>query len=217
MNDTTQTAWGEGALRSVPSGLRDLDRLLNGFHASDLLILGGLPAMATALATSIAFDVARSHAVAFFSLRPEDHSKLIGARQQREGLSLHINGTPAMSIAGLRAQSRLLKEQVGLDLIVVDCLQNLCGSDDDGGPDVWAMIDRLKAIAKELDVPVIALSQPQFFEQLREHHHIWSMTDVEMFVSETAEVIVTKQRGGPIGRVKLHFDVDTGRFSEGEK
>jgi len=285
----------DGRLAGVPSGLRDLDRLLGGLHNSDLLILAARPSMGkTALATNIAFNAARivkdeetqrKHSVAFFSLemsseqlatrvladvtqiqshriqrgdlRPDDFESLVVASQQLEHLNLHIDDTPALSITGVRTRARRLKRQFGLDLIVVDYLQLLRGGDsrsDNRVQEVSEITRGLKAIAKEMDVPVIALSQlsrqvenredkrPQLSD-LRESGSIEQDADVVMFIyreeyylarkepaegtaehdawkaemeryHNRAEVIIAKQRHGPIGRVVLHFDGNTTRFSD---
>jgi len=286
----------DGRLAGVPSGLRDLDRLLGGLHNSDLLILAARPSMGkTALATNIAYNAARvvkdpetqrKHSVAFFSLemsseqlatrvlsdvaqiqshriqrgdlQPDDFERLVIASQQLERLNLFIDDTPALSITSVRTRARRLKRQSNLDLIVVDYLQLLRGTDrsssDNRVQEVSEITRGLKAIAKELDVPVIALSQlsrqvenredkrPQLSD-LRESGSIEQDADVVMFIyreeyylarkepaegtaehdawkaemeryHNRAEVIIAKQRHGPIGRVVVHFDGNTTRFSD---
>jgi len=169
---------------------------------------------------------------------------------------LFIDATGGLSISKLTARARRLKRQHGLDLIVVDYLQLV--TTDGGGKDgnrvqeVSAITGGLKALAKELGVPVIALSQlsrqvenredkrPQLSD-LRESGSIEQDADVVMFVyreayylsraepregtpehmtwqedlekiNNVAEVIIGKQRHGPIGTVKLHFHGDTTKF-----
>ncbi|KJV10262.1 DNA helicase, partial [Elstera litoralis] len=286
----------DGKLAGVPSGLRDLDKLLGGLHNSDLIILAARPSMGkTALATNIAYNAARAvkdpetqrkHSVAFFSLemsseqlatrvladvsqiqshriqrgdlQPDDFERLVIASQQLERLSLFIDDTPALSITSVRTRARRLKRQSNLDLIVVDYLQLLRGTDrsssDNRVQEVSEITRGLKAIAKELDVPVIALSQlsrqvenredkhPQLSD-LRESGSIEQDADVVMFIyreeyylarkeppegtaehdawkaemdryHNRAEINIAKQRHGPIGRVVVHFDGNTTRFSD---
>ena len=170
---------------------------------------------------------------------------------------LYIDATGGLSISKLAARARRLKRQVGLDLIVVDYLQLVTageGSRTDNRVQEVSMITQgLKALAKELSTPVVALSQlsrqvesredkrPQLSD-LRESGSIEQDADVVMFIyresyykSRTepregspehlawqedmdrirnlAEVIIGKQRHGPIGTVKLHFNEDLTKFS----
>jgi replicative DNA helicase len=170
---------------------------------------------------------------------------------------LYIDDTGGLSISKMAARCRRLKRQVGLDLIIVDYLQLLTTGDSRGSDnrvqEVSMITQGLKALAKELSVPVIALSQlsrqvesredkrPQLSD-LRESGSIEQDADVVMFIyreayykSRTepregtpehltwqeemdrihnlAEVIIGKQRHGPIGTVKLHFNEDLTKFS----
>ena len=195
----------------------------------------------------------------------DDFDKFVQASQRLATVPLYIDDTPALSIAALRTRARRLKRQHGLDLIVVDYLQLLQGtgsarSSENRVQEISEITRGLKAIAKELDVPVIALSQlsraveqredkrPQLAD-LRESGSIEQDADVVMFVfreeyylgraepmrrpeeSEekfndryerwksrleevhaTAEVIISKQRHGPIGTVRLRFEGETTKF-----
>ncbi|MBL4766225.1 MAG: replicative DNA helicase [Rhodobacteraceae bacterium] len=171
-------------------------------------------------------------------------------------IPLYIDDTGGLTIGALSARARRLKRMVGLDLIVVDYLQLLSGSgksSDGRVQEVTQITMGLKALAKELDVPVLALAQlsrqveqrddkrPQLSD-LRESGSIEQDADVVMFVfreeyylSRTepregteehlkwqdemtalhakAEVIVGKQRHGPIGTVKLAFTAELTKFS----
>jgi replicative DNA helicase len=169
---------------------------------------------------------------------------------------LFIDDTGGLALAKLVARARRLKRQTGLDLIVVDYLQLLTATD--GGreqnrvQEVSAITQGLKALAKELSVPVLALSQlsrqvesredkrPQLSD-LRESGSIEQDADAVMFVyresyylgrgepregtpehlqwqedmertRHVAEVIIGKQRHGPIGTVKLSFNEDLTKF-----
>jgi replicative DNA helicase len=290
----------DGGLAGVSTGLIDLDQRLGGLHPSDLLILAGRPSMGkTALATNIAFHVARSYAwepqpdgtkktvnggvVAFFSLEMSAEQLSMRLLAEVSGVSsdrlrkgeidasefgrvrdaaleiqespLYIDATGGLSIAKLTARARRLKRQVGLDLIVVDYLQLVTtdGSKGDNRVQEVSMITQgLKALAKELAVPIIALSQlsrnvenredkrPQLSD-LRESGSIEQDADAVMFVFREAyylgraepregtpehmtwqeemdrvhglaEVIIGKQRHGPIGTVRLSFDEDRTKF-----
>jgi len=194
----------------------------------------------------------------------EDFDKFVQASQRLAALKLFIDDTPALSVAALRTRARRLKRQQGLGLIIVDYLQLLRPSNqvrqqDNRVQDISEITRGLKALAKELDVPVLALSQlSRAVEQredkrpmladLRESGSIEQDADVVMFIfreeyylsreptrrpdeaeskfSERyqewrdrlekvhglGEIIIAKQRHGPIGAVKLHFDAETTKF-----
>ena len=182
---------------------------MGGLQPSDLIIIAGRPAMGkTALATNIAFNVAKARlsaaaeltpttaldgaVVGFFSLEmsaeqlatrilseqagyplrehPPRHDRRRRVRPHRRGvarrlqhLPLYIDQTGGISIAQLAARARRLKRQRGLGLIVVDYLQLLSGSAKRAAEgrvqEVSEITTGLKALAKELNVPVLALSQ----------------------------------------------------------
>jgi replicative DNA helicase len=232
----------DGGLSGISCGLRDLDDKLGGLQKSDLIILAGRPSMGkTALATNIAFSVARSYevdhkadgtrqvlnggVVAFFSLEmsseqlatrilaeqasvpsemirrgkinEEQFGCLVDVAQELEGIPLYIDPTGGISIAQLSARARRIKRQHGLDLVVVDYLQLLTGSNRRASEgrvqEVSEITTGLKALAKDLDVPIVALSQlsrqvenrddkrPQLAD-LRESGSIEQDADVVMFV-----------------------------------
>ena len=232
----------QGGLSGLSTGMRDLDRALGGLQTSDLLILAGRPSMGkTALATNLAFNVAKAYRtqtkaggieevtdgaiVGFFSLEmsseqlatriiseqaqissekirrglitEDEFHRLVKATQELQSLPLYIDHTGGISIAQLAARARKLKRQRGLGLLVVDYLQLLTGSakrsSEGRVQEVTEITTGLKALAKELEVPVIALSQlsrqvenredkrPQLSD-LRESGSIEQDADVVMFV-----------------------------------
>ncbi len=291
----------DGQLGGVSTGFADLDKKLGGLHPSDLLILAGRPSMGkTALATNIAFNIAKAYrkgkrqdgsegaidggVVGFYSLEmsaeqlasrilaeaariPSDKirrgdmqeaefRRFIEASKDLETCPLYIDDTPALPISTLAARARRLKRQHGLDVLIVDYLQLVrpASAKDNRVNEVSEITQGLKAIAKELNIPVIALSQlsrqvesredkrPQLSD-LRESGSIEQDADVVMFVyrgeyykerekpddKETAkilvwqesmnnlhgkaELIIGKQRHGPIGTVDLAFEAQFTRFS----
>jgi replicative DNA helicase len=190
-------------------------------------------------------------------LKNEDFQELIRASIELQNLGFYIDDTPALPISAVRTRARRLKRQQGLSMIVVDYLQLLRGStnskNENRVQEISEITRSLKAIAKELDVPVLALSQlsravenredkrPQLAD-LRESGSIEQDADVVMFIyreeyylqrkeptvgtpehaewqSEMArvhnlsEVIIAKQRHGPIGKVIMQFEGETTRFS----
>jgi replicative DNA helicase len=181
--------------------------------------------------------------------------RFIEAAKALEACPLYIDDTPALPISQVAARARRLKRTQGLDVIIVDYLQLLRGSSKENRvQEVSEITQGLKAIAKELNIPVIALSQlsrqvenredkrPQLSD-LRESGSIEQDADVVMFVFREeyyrerekpgdhdlegmakwqqvmeqvhgkAEVIIGKQRHGPIGTVELAFEGRFTRFS----
>ena len=231
-----------GHLSGLSTGLTDLDNKLGGLQSSDLIILAGRPSMGkTALATNIAFNIAKSYRaeqqadgttkavdgaiVGFFSLEmsaeqlatrilseqaeissekirrgminEDEFRKLVEVSRQMSESPLYIDQTGGISIAQLAARARKLKRQKGLGVLVVDYLQLLTGSgkrsDGNRVQEITEITTGLKALAKELAVPIIALSQlsrqveqredkrPQLSD-LRESGSIEQDADVVMFV-----------------------------------
>ena len=301
----------EGKIAGLPSGLKDLDKKLGGFHNSDLIIIAGRPSMGkTALGTNIAFNAAKKFKekedefgnkttidggkIAFFSLEmsseqlatrvlaeqskisgdkmrkaelnKEDFKKIAKVSSELENLNLVIDDNPILTISSLRARARRLKRLYDIDMIIIDYLQLMSGSQNvknDGRVQEISEITRgLKAIAKELNIPIIALSQlsrqveqredkrPQLAD-LRESGTIEQDSDVVMFIFREsyylermepvkkpdeqndrynerhqrwrelcesryniAEIIIAKQRHGPTGKIKTHFDPNFTKFSD---
>jgi len=191
-------------------------------------------------------------------LTSDDFNRVVQASRALSQIPFFIDDTPALSVAALRTRARRLQRQHDLSMIVVDYLQLLRGSPGPGGrnqenrvQEISEITRGLKALAKELNLPVIALSQlsraveardpprPQLAD-LRESGSIEQDADVVMFIyraeyylsrkePETgtdkhlewqtkmgdlhniAEVIIGKQRHGPIGTAVLQFE---GRFTK---
>ncbi len=179
--------------------------------------------------------------------------RFVEAAKQLEACPLYIDDTPALPISQLAARARRLKREHGLDALFVDYLQLVrpASAKDNRVNEVSEITQGLKAIAKELDIPVVALSQlsrqvenredkrPQLSD-LRESGSIEQDADVVMFVFREeyykerekpgdhelekmatwqqemeklhgrAEIIIGKQRHGPIGSIDLSFE---GRFT----
>ncbi len=301
----------DGHLSGIASRFAGLDAKMGGLQPSDLIVLAGRPSMGkTALATNIAFNVARARAqsiarngglpagdpghddpghdgavVGFFSLEmsaeqlatrilseqagipsekirrgmidESEFKRLVEVSQEMASIPLFIDQTGGLSIAQLAARARKLKRQQGLGLLVVDYLQLMTGTSKKGDnrvQEVSEITTGLKALAKELSIPILALSQlsravearedkrPQLSD-LRESGSIEQDADIVLFVfreeyylerlkpaegtiefqdwmakmqlvNGRAEVIIGKQRHGPIGTVALQFDGNVTRFSD---
>jgi replicative DNA helicase len=190
--------------------------------------------------------------------------QVVRASQALTARPMFIDDTPALSVAALRSRARRLKRTSGLSLLVVDYLQLMRGSGAYAGnnrvQEISEITQSLKAIAKELDIPVLALSQLSravesredkrpLLSDLRESGSIEQDADVVMFVyreeyylersapqqregealdkfqqrhrdwldrcdraHNRADIIIAKQRNGPIGTVQVQFDPSFGRF-----
>lgn len=199
-------------------------------------------------------------------VRAEDFPLFVEVSQKLSTVPLFIDDTPALTVSALRTRARRLKRTEGLDFVVIDYLQLMRGSGLGGAEnrvqEISEITRGLKALAKELMVPVIALSQlsraveqredkrPQLAD-LRESGSIEQDADVVMFIyrdqyyleraepqqrpeegedkyrerferwrercekaHNRADVIIAKQRHGPIGTVQLYFDGSLTRFAD---
>ncbi len=211
------------------------------------------------LAARILSEASRvpSHQIRHGDMTEEEMRRFIEAAKALENCPLFIDDTPALPISTIAARARRLKRQYGLDVLVIDYLQlaRPASSRSEGRvQEVSEITQGLKAIAKELNIPVIALSQlsrqvesredkrPQLSD-LRESGSIEQDADVVMFVFREeyykerekpgdhdiegmmkwkdamgalhgkAEVIIGKQRHGPIGTIELAFEGEFTRFS----
>lgn len=204
------------------------------------------------------------------NIKEADFISFVQAAQTLSTVPLYIDDTPALTIAQVRSRARRLKRQHGLELLIVDYLQLLQGSggrQSEGNRvlEISEITRGLKAIAKELQIPVIALSQLSravesredkrpMLSDLRESGSIEQDADCVMFIyrreyymsrevpekkgsendstfndryqqwhqdlqdcANTADVIVAKQRHGPIGTVTLFFDSNVTRFGDLER
>ncbi|MDO8462696.1 MAG: replicative DNA helicase [bacterium] len=263
----------KGKLRGLPTGFTELDNLLAGLQASDLVVLAARPSVGK---TSLALDIARQAAigsktpVGIFSLemskeqlvdrlictqanvelwrmrtgklsdRPDsdDFPRIGHAMGQLSEAPIFIDDSAMTNVMEIRAKARRLQMEHGLGLIIVDYLQLMEGRSKNAENRVLevAEITRgLKGIARELNIPVLALSQlsravemskpaiPKL-AHLRESGAIEQDADVVMFIyrkaadrnyrledispdeRNIAEIHIAKHRNGPTGLVKLFFD-----------
>jgi replicative DNA helicase len=172
-------------------------------------------------------------------LTMDDWNRLTDSANEIGKSNLIIDDTPSISIAQLRSKCRKFKLTQGLDCIIIDYLQLMSGSgkfSDSKNQEVSEISRSLKAIARELQVPVIALSQLSravekrddkrpMLSDLRESGAIEQDADVVMFIyrefyytkdtekENTAEIIIAKQRNGPVGTVELAWLPELTRFA----
>ncbi|MCK5667811.1 MAG: replicative DNA helicase, partial [Gammaproteobacteria bacterium] len=164
-------------------------------------------------------------------LKDEDWPRLTSAVEILKDARLFIDDTPALTPSEIRARCRrIYRENKGLDLVIIDYLQlmQVAGNTENRATEISEISRSLKAMAKELSVPVIAISQlNRSLEQrpnkrpvmsdLRESGAIEQDADLIMFIYRDevynedtmdkgkAELIIAKQRNGPIGMVPLTF------------
>lgn len=251
----------------VPTGFTDFDRMTSGLQRQELIVIAARPSMGkTALALNMAQYAAKNaNVVGIFSLemsaeqlvsrllcsesRVDAHRLRTGYLNREEWARLadglrrlcetkvYIDDTPGVGVLEMRAKSRRLKAEHGLDLLIIDYLQLMAGRGriESRQQEVSQISRDLKILAKELDVPVIALSQlsrapeqrsehkPQLSD-LRESGAIEQDSDVVCFIYREelynptddnqgkAELIVGKQRNGPTGTIELAFLKEFTRF-----
>ena len=196
-----------------------------------------------------------SHKIRQGDMTEGEFRRFVEAAKALEACPLYIDDTPALPISQLAARARRLKRTQGLDVLIIDYLQLVRGTgrSDNRVNEISEITMGMKAIAKELNIPVIALSQlsrqvesrddkrPQLSD-LRESGSIEQDADVVMFVYRgeyykerekpgeenveamaqwieemerlhgKAEVVIGKQRHGPIGTVELSFEAQFTRF-----
>lgn len=171
-------------------------------------------------------------------LDPEDWEKLTMAMGALSKTGIYIDDTPGIKVSEIRAKARRLKQEKGLGMIVIDYLQLIQGTGRSGEnrqQEVSEISRTLKAIARELDVPVIALSQLSrsvesrqdkrpMMSDIRESGSIEQDADIVAFLyrddyynkesetKNTIEIIIAKQRNGPVGTVELAFLKEYNKF-----
>jgi replicative DNA helicase len=254
----------------LATGYPSLDEMTSGMQPSDLIILAARPSMGkTALALNVAENVAvREGRVAVFSLEMSKEALLMRLlssharidahkfrtghlnRDDREKMSHSLNelarapvwidDSASATVVEMGAKARRLKNDKGLDLVIVDYLQLMTarGRFSNRNEEVSSITRGLKALAKELGVPVLVLSQltraperderrPQLAD-LRESGAIEQDADLVLFINRPgfykpdapdeernkAELIIAKQRNGPTGVLKFVFLHTYPRFEQ---
>lgn len=262
-----------GEMLGVPTGFRDLDKLLGGMQQSDLLIVAARPGRGkTSLMLSMGLHAAlvRRKQVAMFSLEMANDQLVQRLVSQETGINSHrlrtgqldesewptftkaiqdlsetrlyLDDTPAISALQLRTKCRRLHSEVKLDLIIIDYLQLMTGDsrNENRAQEVSYISRSLKALARELKVPVLAAAQlnraieqrsgtkPPMLSDLRESGSIEQDADVVMFLhhpdewdddpqkKSITEVVVAKHRNGPTGEVQLVFLESLTKFVDAE-
>ena len=268
----TELSQSDSAIPGMSTGMRDLDKKINGLNNSDLLLVAARPAMGkSAFALNLALNVAKKYnkTVAIFNLEmsreqlamrllaiesfvdgqkmqtgkltEEEWSKLCMASASLSQTDIRIDDNPSITVAEMNAKCRRVEN---LGMVVIDYLQLMNGSGYGKGGDsrvnVVSEISRsLKIMAKELNVPVICLSQlsrgPEsrtdkrpMLSDLRESGAIEQDADEVLFLYRDeyynentedkgiAECIVSKNRHGEVGTVKLQWIPQYQTFADRE-
>ena len=265
----------EEGLTGITTGFEELDNITLGWQKSDLVIIAARPGMGkTAFALSLARNAAQTnHPTAIFSLEMSkmqltqrllameseinsrkirngqldefEWKKLHEAVERMSETEVYIDDTPGINIFELRAKCRRMKQNHGIELIIIDYLQLMSSAPNQGRgnreQEISSISRALKGMAKELNVPVLALSQlsravetrggnkrPQLSD-LRESGAIEQDADIVSFVfrpdyyeagedfegpRDIAEIIISKHRNGALGTVELKFIKEFTKFTE---
>ena len=258
-----------GLAKGVPTGLINLDKLTNGLHAGQMIIIAARPGVGK---STLAMDFMRSASIkhgltsAIFSLEMSkseimmrilsaegkinmaalrsgdlseaDWARLVEVGDRIRDAPLFIDDSPNLTMMEIRAKARQLKQKHDLKLIVVDYLQLMSSGKkvESRQQEVSEFSRQLKLLAKELEVPLIAISQlnrgpesrtdkrPQVAD-LRESGSLEQDADIVMLIYRPdsqesnqerlgeADVIVAKHRGGPTGTIVVGHQLHYSRFS----
>ena len=254
-----------GSVTGLSTGLIGLDEKTLGLHKSDFIVIAGRPSMGkTALALNMAEVAAKKNETALIfsmempteqlidrelanlgsiplnlirsgKLRDEHWPRLTAAFNELNGLPMDIDDSPALSIGEVRLRAKQVQREKGLGVIVIDYIQLMRGKGNNRTEEVSEISRGLKAIAKELKVPVIALSQLNrslearpnkrpIMSDLRESGSIEQDADLILFVYRDeyyneesphkgiAEINIAKQRQGETGKVFTKFTGHLCRF-----
>lgn len=260
----SEMSLNQDSVIGVATGFKDLDMQLSGLQNSDLILLAARPAMGkTSLALNIAYNASINNHVAFFSLemskmqltqrllsalseidlsdlvsgRFDDWKKLGQAANLLTENKLYVDDTSSINLNELRSKCRKLKAKGELDLIIIDYLQLMTttGYGENRQQEISAISRGLKGLAKELNCPILSLSQLSrapdqrpnhrpVMSDLRESGAIEQDADIVLMLyrddyydensehPNTAELIVAKHRNGPTGTINLVYDKEHTKF-----
>ncbi len=260
----------DGHIVGIPTGLQDLDDLLDGgLQRQSLVVIGARPGMGkTAIGMTIGLHVAQTHSVGFLSLemphkdvrdrqlailsglplahlkRPKLHdlnwTSVSNAVERARDLRFHVSDRAGLNILQVRARARALKRRHGLDVLVLDYIGLMPGTDPKmlRAYQVEQITKGLKALAKELDICIIALAQVNrgvadradqtpMLSDLRDSGGIEQDADVVAFINRPivtkpdlpadfkpyALLRIAKNRQGRQGDVHLHYEGELTKFS----
>lgn len=250
-----------GKTRGIQIGFPGLDNAIDGVNSDELIVLGARPSIGkSAFSLQVAWNIARQGKRVFYvspemskmqltmrllsmksgvpymaikgaSVPKGDLDRIREARDSIINLPLDIDDSPGQTIESVRLQARRMQAGNGIALLMVDYLQLLC-SGDDSKEAVTVVSKGLKGIAKDLGIPVWAVTQlsrnieyrddkrPRLSD-IRGSGQLEQDADVVMFIwqptSAKTEVFIEKNRNGPLGATTLHFDKKTTKFTVVDK
>ena len=223
----------DDAVKPIATGIGDLDRVITGLNRSDLILLAARPGMGkTSFALNIARNVSviGKKTVAFFSLEmtkeqlasrllssealvggtklrtgrlsADEWKRLIGAGDILKNASMYLDDTPGITVPEMKAKLRRLKK---IDLVVIDYLQLMSTGRRDGNrvQEISELTRNLKILAKEINVPVICLSQlSRASEQRQDHRPQLSDLRDSGSIEQDADIVLFLYREGYYDREK---------------
>ena len=253
-----------GNAPAIPTGFSDLDAKIVGLEPGDVIVVAGRPSMGkTAFAMQIAEQVSETDPVLVFSLEmgaqqlamrqaagvgkidlmklrtgqlnDDEWGRLTYALGKLNSRPMYIDDRSSLSVAQIRARARQTKRKHGLSLIVVDYIGLIDAPGENRATAVGAVSRGIKAMARELGVPVVLLCQLNrqvtgrtnhrpVLSDLRESGAIEQDADLILLLHRddyynpdsqwkgVAECIIGKQRNGPTGIVPLAFSAESARF-----
>lgn len=261
----------EAGITGISTHFIDLDKMLNGFNNSNLMILAARPAMGkTALACSLAENICfrsnvpvdifslemgatqilhrvissqaevESEKITTGSLSGSEYQRVVAAVNMMQKHTMIIDDQPGLKITDIRARARRMKEAHNIGFIVIDYLQLISGSGNGRGnenrqTEISEISRMLKNLARELNIPILCAAQLSrkveerqghrpMLSDLRESGSIEQDSDVVMMLYRRdyydkydkpglAEVIIAKNRHGPVGDVQFTFRKEIGQFA----
>lgn len=259
MNDRS-----ERKISAIPTGFEDIDDLLNGgMNRGNLVIIGARPSMGkTALSLNISMDQARNYSVLFLSqematgelldrataslgsvplgnvirgeMTEQNWGNYTAGIGKLNDLNLYVDDQGGLTLLDVRSKARAVKRKHGLDVLIVDYLQLMSGAGENRNQQIEEISRGLKALAKELNIVVIAISQlsrnaanksrPQLSD-LRDSGAIEQDADIVIFLYRDevdnpnthmrgfADIFIAKNRQGRIDDVLLEYEGQYTRFS----
>ncbi len=258
-------------ITGIPTHFVDMDKMLNGFNNSNLMILAARPAMGkTALALNLAENICFKNniPVGIFSLEMSaeqlvhriicsqsevesdkiktgslngiEYQRIVACVHSMGNHTLLIDDQPGLKITDLRARARRMKESYGIGFLVIDYLQLLTGSgslrtQENRQNEISEISRMLKNLARELNIPILCLSQLSrkveerqghrpMMSDLRESGSIEQDSDIVLFLMRReyydpmdnpgkAELIVAKNRHGGVGSINFTYRKEIGQFA----
>lgn len=261
----------DSGITGVSTHFHDVDKMLNGFNNSNLMILAARPAMGkTALAINFAENICfkggipvgifslemsaeqlvhrivcsqaevESDKIKTGSLNGAEFQRIVACVNEMQGHTMIIDDQPGLKITDLRARARRMKETYGIGFLVIDYLQLLSGSgsnrtQENRQGEISEISRMLKNLARELNIPILCLSQLSrkveerqghrpMMSDLRESGSIEQDSDIVFFLLRReyydpmdkpgmAELIVAKNRHGGVGSINFTFRKEIAQFA----